>query len=101
MSFRRMPTVESERALLRNPRLAALATSARPAWLWSADAAQILWANPAGAALFGPPSAAWFAAAGPAAAQIRRLAATLPSAGTPRLERLRGFGVGFGRALTC
>ena len=37
----------------------------------------------------------------PAAAQIVRLAATLPSAGPPRLERLRGFGLGFGRALTC
>ncbi len=37
----------------------------------------------------------------PAAAQIIRLAATLPSAGPPRLERLRGFGLGFGRALTC
>ena len=35
------------------------------------------------------------------AAQIIRLAATLPSGAQERLERLRGFGAGFGRALTC
>ncbi|NVK33905.1 MAG: PAS domain S-box protein [Rhodobacteraceae bacterium] len=29
-----------------------LATSSRPAWVWSADGAQILWANAAGAAFF-------------------------------------------------
>ena len=37
----------------------------------------------------------------PAAAEIARLAATLPPAGQTRLERLRGFGGSFGRALTC
>ncbi len=36
-----------------------------------------------------------------AAAQIVRLAATLPAAGQERLERLRGFGASFGRTLTC
>ena len=38
---------------LRDSRLAPLATSALPAWLWSADATRIVWANPTGAAIFG------------------------------------------------
>jgi signal transduction histidine kinase/PAS domain-containing protein len=101
-----MTFVESELALLRDPRLAAPATSPWPAWLWSADASQILWANAAGAALFGAADTREcvqrrFDTKNPTAAQIVRLAATLPSAGPPRLERLRGFGLGFGRALTC
>ena len=104
--FRRMTFVESELALLRDPRLAAPATSPCPAWLWSADASRMLWANAAGAALFGAADTREcvqrrFDSNTPAAAQIIRLAATLPSAGPPRLERLRGFGLGFGRALTC
>jgi signal transduction histidine kinase len=101
-----MPIVESEFALLRHPRLAALATSAWPAWLWSIDASRMLWANAVGAALFGAADAGEFAnrrfdVTNPAAAQILRLATTLTSGGPPRLERLRGFGTGFGRALTC
>jgi signal transduction histidine kinase len=101
-----MTSVESELALLRDPRLAALATSAWPAWLWSADASQIVWANAVGAALFGAADTITLATRrfdvkNPAAAQIIRLAATLPSGGPARLERLRGFGLGFGRALTC
>jgi signal transduction histidine kinase len=101
-----MTFVESELALLRDPRLAATATSPWPAWLWSADASRMLWANAAGAALFGAADTREcvqrrFDSNNPAAAQIVRLAATLPSAGPPRLERLRGFGLGFGRALTC
>jgi signal transduction histidine kinase len=102
-----MTFVESELALLRDPRLAAPATSLWPAWLWSTDASRMLWANAAGAALFGAADTREcvqrrFDSNNPAAAQIIRLAATLPSAGPPRLERLRGFGIGFfGRALTC
>jgi signal transduction histidine kinase/PAS domain-containing protein len=101
-----MTFVESELALLRDPRLAATATSPWPAWLWSADASRMLWANAAGAALFGAADTREcvqrrFDGNNPAAAQIIRLAATLPSAGPPRLERLRGFGLGLGRALTC
>src|SRR6202035_1502592 len=105
--FRRMTFVESELALLRDPRLAATATSPWPAWRWSADASRTLWANAAGAALFGAADThqcvqrPFDSRNNPAAAQIARLAATLPSAGPPRLERLRGFGLGFGRALTC
>ncbi len=91
---------------MRDPRLAAPATSPWPAWLWSTDASRMLWANAAGAALFGAADTREcvqrrFDTNNPAAVQIIRLAATLPSAGPPRLERLRGFGLGFGRALTC
>jgi signal transduction histidine kinase len=101
-----MQSVESELGPLREPRLAAVATNAWPAWLWSADAAQILWANAAGAALLGALDTRAitlrrFDVNNPAAAQVARLAATLPSSGSPRLERLRSFGTGFGRALTC
>lgn len=93
-------------ALLRDERLAPTATSALPAWLWSADASRILWANPTGAAIFGAASSAAistrkFDTGQPASAQIAQLADTLPPDGSPRLERLRGFGAGIGRALRC
>jgi PAS domain S-box-containing protein len=101
-----MPIVDSELAPLHDPRLAALATGAWPVWLWSVDGSRILWANAVGAAIF---SAANVGALGQrrfkpsdtAAAQVIRLGATLPSRAQERLERLRGFGAGFGRALTC
>jgi signal transduction histidine kinase/PAS domain-containing protein len=105
-----MLQVESEHAPLRDPRLSAqlaeCATGSLPAWLWSADGSRILWANAAGAAIFGASdttvcTSGRFEASEPAAAQIQRLAETLPAAGQARLERLRGFGAGFGRALTC
>ncbi len=93
-------------ALLRDERLAPIATSALPAWLWSADASRILWANPTGAAIFGAASSAAirtrkFDTGQPAAAQIAQLATTLPPDGSQRIERLRGFGAGVGRALPC
>ncbi len=105
-----MPTVESEFDLSRDPRLAAQlvdhATSASPAWLWRTDGSRILWANAVGAAIFGAANISEcatrrFDAKHPAATAIRRLAPTLPSSGQARLERLRGFGASFGRALTC
>jgi signal transduction histidine kinase len=101
-----MSTVGSERAVLRHPRLASLATREWPAWLWSADGSQILWANAAGAAIFGAVTAnacakRRFHATELPAAQAIRLAATLPSGGQERLERLRGFGATMGRPLTC
>ena len=40
-------------SLLRDARLAPLAVSPLPAWLWTLDATRILWANPTGAAIFG------------------------------------------------
>ena len=101
-----MAVVENELALLRHPRIAALAASAWPAWLWRIDGRQIVWANAVGAAIFGAATAAEcrgrrFDASDACATQIIRLAATLPSAAQERLERLRGFGASFGRALTC
>src|SRR6202035_930101 len=96
----------SNPASLRAPRLAALATSAAPAWLWSTDATRVLWANPVGAAIFGLASPAEMSARrfdprDQTAAQIARLLGTLRLGGAARLERLRGFGTGFWRALLC
>jgi PAS domain S-box-containing protein len=93
-------------ACLNDPRLAAHALSPSPAWLWCADASGLLWANPPAAAIFeaaSPADAAAlrFDAKHPAAAQIARLAGTLPQGGAPRLERLRGFGASLGGALVC
>jgi PAS domain S-box-containing protein len=91
---------------LREPKLAAHALNPVPVWLWSADADRILWANPTGAAIFDAPSPSAIAAREfeprhVAAAQIARLAGTLPQGGAPRLERLRGFGAAFGGTLIC
>jgi PAS domain S-box-containing protein len=101
-----MPIVDPEFAPLRDPRLAALATAASPAWLWSTDGSRMLWANAVGAAIFGAASVSAlvqrrFKSSDIAGAQVIRLGATLPSRAQERLERLRGFGAGFGRALTC
>ena len=93
-------------ALLRDERIAPLAVSALPAWLWNLDASRILWANPTGAAVFGAATSSSIAArkfdAGqPAAAQVAQLADTLAADGAPQPVRLRGFGAGIGRALIC
>ena len=105
-----MSIAESDFALSRDSRLAVQlvdhATSGSPAWLWSADGSRILWANAVGAAIFGAANIAElaglrFGASQPATAEIIRLAGTLPAVGQARLERLRGFGASFGRALTC
>jgi signal transduction histidine kinase len=91
---------------LSHPRLAESAMSALPAWLWSIDATRLLWANPAGAAIFDAPTSAairasTFGSRGPAAIQVARLAATLPPDGAMRFEQLRGLGAGIGGVLTC
>jgi PAS domain S-box-containing protein len=91
---------------LNDPRLAAHALSPEPLWLWGLQPLQILWANAAGAAIFDAPSPAAaaalsFAPEHPSARQIVRLAETLPAGGTPRLERLRGFGASFGGTSIC
>ncbi|MEA2977048.1 MAG: hypothetical protein QOF19_2568, partial [Alphaproteobacteria bacterium] len=96
----------SQLRYLRDPRLSVHALGAAPAWLWTADATRILWSNAVGAAIFDAPSPAALASRSigsddTAARQIARIAGTLPASGAPRLERLRGFGPGFGRALTC
>lgn len=91
---------------IRDPRLAVHATSAIPAWVWSLDGSRILWTNAAGARLFNARNAAVLAertigAADPHRRQAAQLAARLSPTGTPRLERLRGFGAPLGRLLTC
>ncbi|MBO0757969.1 MAG: PAS domain-containing protein, partial [Bradyrhizobiaceae bacterium] len=80
---------------LADARLAALATSARPAWLWNVHAAQVLWTNPVGAAILAGQNPA------PVAAQIMRFSAALPVSGASRLHRLRGLGAGLGQTLLC
>ncbi len=91
---------------LTDPRLAAHALSPTPAWLWSTDATRVLWSNPIGAAIFDAASPAELAAiryepGHTAAAQVARLAGTLPQGATARLERLRGFGAPFASTLIC
>jgi len=91
---------------LSDPRLAAYAASRLPAWLWTADGSRILWANPAGARVFGAASAAALAEKtfGPAdrhRRQIARLAGRLLANGAVRLERLQGFGAAPGGLATC
>ena len=93
-------------AYLRDSRLAAHALSPTAVWLWSDDAKQVLWANPTGALIFEAASpgalvAMRFDPSHAAAAQVRRLSGTLPHAGAPRLERLRGFGASVAGVLIC
>ena len=93
-------------AILRDPQLEAHALAPAPVWLWSPDADRILWANPAGAAIFdavSPGEAALlrFDARHPASVQVARLSGTLPHGGAPRLERLRGFGASIGATIVC
>ena len=72
---------------------------------WSLDGMRTVFANPTGAAIFGAETPAALAAChfegSDVAAQIVRLAATLPEDGASRFERLRGFGVGLEQTLTC
>ena len=89
-----------------DPRLVAYAASRLPAWLWTADGRRILWANPAGARLFGAATAEALAEKtfGPAdqhRRQIARLAGRLLANGAIRLERLQGFGAVPGGLATC
>ncbi|HEX5212150.1 MAG TPA: histidine kinase dimerization/phospho-acceptor domain-containing protein [Pseudolabrys sp.] len=101
-----MNGTEFQLACLRDERLAAHALSPTPIWLWSVDATRVLWANPVAAAIFDAASPAalaamQFAPTHAAAAQVARMAGTLPAGNAPRLERLRGFGAGYGSRLLC
>src|ERR1700686_3341656 len=87
-----MNNAEFQLQMLGDPRLAVHASSALPAWLWSIDGARILWANPAGAKLFGAANGAELAKKtfGPADAhrrQVALLAGRQLPAGAIRLER--------------
>jgi PAS domain S-box-containing protein len=89
-----------------DPRLAIHAAGSSPAWLWSSDGTRILWANPAGARVFGAADAAaltakTFGPADPHRRQVAQLARWLLSTGATRLERLRGFGAALGALATC
>jgi signal transduction histidine kinase len=91
---------------LGDARLAAHATAAIAVWLWSADGARILWANPVGCAALGADTAQalrerMFPIGDPARAHIERLAETLPEGGGARLFRLRGFAGTAWSSLTC
>ena len=101
-----MSGTEFQFAFLSDQRLAAHALSPLPVWLWSADATRVLWSNPGAAAIFdaaspGALAAVRFDLEHAAAAQVLRLAGTLPQGGAARLERLRGFGAGSDGTLPC
>jgi PAS domain S-box-containing protein len=101
-----MTASEQPMGFLGDARLAQHALSPSPVWLWRADAMRVLWCNPTAAAIFDAETSTAlaerdFAPDHPAAAQIARLAGTLPQGGAARLERLRGFGAKIGGTLTC
>ncbi|MBX9645628.1 MAG: PAS domain S-box protein [Xanthobacteraceae bacterium] len=101
-----MNFAELQLQALSDPRLAAFAASPLPGWLWAADGARVLWANPAGAAVFGAADGAALANRifGPAnhhRRQVARLAGRLLANGAIRLERLQGFGAAPGMLATC
>lgn len=101
-----MSDAEFQIQALGDARLADHATSALPAWLWAADGARVLWANPAGAQIFGTGNGAElarqdFGPADPHRRQVARLGHNLAADGAVRLERLRGFGAAPGGLATC
>jgi len=92
-----MTAADSILALTRDARLSPFATSAIGAWLWASDASRVIWANASGAAVLGAVTPAAlterrFEPEEPLAADIARLAGSLPPSGAPRLERVRGIG---------
>jgi len=100
-----MPQRPATIALLRDPRLAALATRAAPAWLFDPSGRQLLFANPAGAALLGFATCSAATTASfdntDIAAQMARSAQALQPDGPSRLERLRGVGMGKGASIAA
>ncbi|UGY29475.1 PAS domain S-box protein [Bradyrhizobium septentrionale] len=101
-----MSDAEFQIQALGDVRLMDHATSAQPAWLWSADGARILWANPVGAQVFGAANGAElakraFGPADPHRRQVARLGRSLAATGAIRLERLPGFGAAPGMLATC
>ncbi|WP_426440076.1 PAS domain-containing protein [Bradyrhizobium genosp. P] len=101
-----MNVTEFQIQALGDPRLAEHAASPRPTWLWSADGARILWANPVGAQVFGAVNGTdlakrAFGPADPHRRQVAQLGRSLGANGAVRLERLRGFGAAPGLLATC
>ncbi|WP_338692234.1 PAS domain-containing protein [Bradyrhizobium sp. 26S5] len=101
-----MSDAEFQIQALGDVRLMDHATSAQPAWLWSADGARILWANPVGVQVFGAANGAElakraFGPADPHRRQVARLGRSLAATGAIRLERLPGFGAAPGMLGTC
>ena len=101
-----MNYAEFQLQALGDPRLAAYAASPLPAWLWSADGTRILWANPAGAAVFGAADGAALAKGFSdrpigIAGRSRGSRAGCSASGAIRLERLQGFGAAPGMLATC
>ena len=101
-----MDRAESFFSCLHDARIAPHAAGNLPVWLWGTDGGQILFANAVGAAIFGGDNVAAvldkrFESSQAAATSIARLNPTLTHGAAPRLEKLRGFGAGFGRALLC
>src|SRR4051794_27595595 len=82
--------------LTRDARLSPYAMSAIPAWLWSADARRVIWANASAAAALnastvGALTERVFTPDEPLGADIASLAETLPPT-SQRYERLRDIG---------
>ena len=80
-----------------DPRFSPYAMSATPAWIWAGDATHVIWANASAAAVLGAATPAElaerrFEQAEPVAADIARLAGTLPANGAQRFERVRDIG---------
>ncbi|MCA6103517.1 histidine kinase dimerization/phospho-acceptor domain-containing protein [Bradyrhizobium australafricanum] len=101
-----MSDAEFQIQALGDVRLADHAAGSLPAWLWGADGARILWANPVGAQVFGAANGAelakrGFGPADPHRRQVARLGHSLNTNGAVRLERLRGFGAAPGMLATC
>ena len=101
-----MDQTQSFLAILHDARIVPHAAGNLPAWLWSTDGERILFANAAGAAIFSADNVAAvlqkrFDPSQTASTQIARLNPMLTHGAAPRLEKLRGFGASFGRALLC
>ena len=100
-----MPEQGSLLGFLSDPRLALYAMADTPIWLWSADASRILWGNAEAAAIFNAASsgADWYhrPQAIEGAADSIWPGTFMSHGGSPRLERLRGFGGRLGGAVMC
>ncbi len=97
-----MTSLQVPLTLLVHERIAPHAMGCAPAWLWS-KSGELLWANAAAARALGAPTFKTLVerrseAIRSAGQQIERIAPSLPYAGAPRLERLRGLDDGIGSA---